>query len=88
MDAVHGFSKNEESPYCDNPSYYLNAEAADFPHNAPVKNETEDSEEPYVEVLEHVDHPFKNQAAIFRKAQHEHLNLSAHHTIQKVSHQL
>ena len=88
MDAVHGDSNYEESQNCDNPSYFSDAEAADFPHNVAVRNKTKDSEELYVEILEHVDHPFKNQAAIFRKAQHEQLNPSAHHTIQKVSHQL
>ena len=77
-----------ESPYSDNLSYFPDVETANLPSNVPARNETADSEEPYVEVLEHVDHPVKNQAATFCKAQHEQLTSSAHHTTDKVSDQL
>ena len=88
MDAAYGDSFYEESPYCDNPSYFPNVETANLPSNTPARNETTHSEEPYVEVLEHIDHRVKNQAATFCKAQHEQLTSSAHHTTEKVSHQL
>ena len=85
MDAAYGDSFNEESPYCDNPSYFPNVETANLPINVPARNETADSEDPYVEVLEHVDHPFKNQAATFSKAQHEQLTSSANQSTEKAS---
>ena len=78
----------EESPYCDNLSYFPDVQTSNLPSNVPARNETTYSEEPYVEVLEHVDHPVKNQAATFCKAQHEQLTLSADHTTEKVSDQL
>ena len=81
-------SDTEESPYCDNLSYFPDVETANLPSNVPARNKTAEGEDPYVEVLEHVDHQFKNQAATFCKAQHEELTLSAHHTIEIVSDQL
>ena len=78
----------EESPYCDNLSYFPDVKTSNLPSNVPARNETTHSEEPYVEVLEHIDHRVKNQAATFCKAQHEQLTSSAHHTTEKVSHQL
>ena len=42
----------EESPYCDNQSYFPHDETEDFADVVPVVNETADSEDPYVEVLE------------------------------------
>ena len=77
-----------ESPYCDNLLYFPDFETANLPSSVPAGNETTDSEEPYIEVLEHVDHPFQNQAATFCKAQHEQLTSSANQTTEKVSDQL
>ena len=88
MDAAYGDSVNAESPYCDNPSYFPNVETANLPIDVPARNETADSEDPYVEVLEHVDHPFKNQAATFCKAQHEQLTSSANQSTEKASDEL
>ena len=88
MDAAYGDSFNEESPYCDNPSYFPNVETANLPIDVPARNETADSEDPYIEVLEHVDHPFKNQAATFCKAQHEQLTSSANQSTEKASDEL
>ena len=88
MDAEYGDSNSEESPYCDNLSYFPDVETASLPSNAPARNETTDSEELYVEVLEHVECPFKNQAATFCKAQHKQLTPSADQTTEKVSRQL
>ena len=88
MEAEYGDSNSEGSPYCDNLSYFPDVETSNLASNEPARNKTAEREDPYVEVLEHVYHLFKNQAATFCKAQHKELTSSAHHPTEKVSDQL
>ena len=79
----------EESPYCDNPSYFPDVETDDdCAHVVSVFNETADLEDPYIEVLESDEHKFTNQA-IVRTIKHERLTnkpgLGTHQAIEKVS---
>ena len=80
---------DEESPYCDNPSYFPDVETDDdCAHVVSVFNETADLEDPYTEVLESDEHIFTNQA-IVRTIKHEQLTnkseLGTHQVIEKVS---
>ena len=79
---------DEESPYCDNLSYFPDVETDDdCAHVVSVFNETADLEDPYVEVLESDEHTFNNQA-IVRTIKHEQLTntseLGTHQVIEKV----
>ena len=78
----------EESPYCDNLSYFPDVETDDnCAHVVSVFNETADLEDPYVEVLESDEHTFNNQA-IVRTIKHEKFTntseLGTHQVIEKV----
>ena len=80
---------DEESPYCDNPSYFPDVETDDdCAHVVSVFNETADLEDPYIEVLESNEHTFNNQA-IAREIKHERLmnkpELKTHQAIENVT---